>query len=89
MCTYTDHVVRTGYCPIDRFIAVDNCRSKPASEKFIFLLTTRVGGLGANLRAGIGMLYDSDWYVFACPSFIPFFAFSSHIWSNLFLLCFR
>ncbi|KAH7339161.1 SNF2 family N-terminal domain-containing protein [Rhizoctonia solani] len=36
--------------------------NKPGSEKFIFLLTTRAGGLGINLTtADIVVLYDSDW----------------------------
>lgn len=39
--------------------------NKPGSEKFIFLLTTRAGGLGINLTsADIVVLYDSDWSVF-------------------------
>eukprot|EP00042_Codosiga_hollandica_P043781 m.421015 g.421015 ORF g.421015 m.421015 type:complete len:1024 (+) comp56643_c0_seq2:174-3245(+) len=34
----------------------------PGSEKFIFLLSTRAGGLGVNLAtADIVILYDSDW----------------------------
>jgi SNF2 family DNA or RNA helicase len=34
----------------------------PNSEKFIFMLTTRAGGLGINLTsADIVILYDSDW----------------------------
>lgn len=38
--------------------------NKPDSEKFIFLLTTRAGGLGINLvTADIVVLYDSDWCV--------------------------
>lgn len=36
--------------------------NKPDSEEFIFLLTTRAGGLGINLTsADIVVLYDSDW----------------------------
>lgn len=36
--------------------------NKPDSSKFIFLLTTRAGGLGINLvTADIVVLYDSDW----------------------------
>lgn len=58
------------YCRIDgstahddRIIAIDEY-NKPDSEKFIFLLTTRAGGLGINLTtADIVILYDSDWCV--------------------------
>lgn len=36
--------------------------NKPGSEKFIFLLSTRAGGLGINLAtADTVILYDSDW----------------------------
>lgn len=57
------------YCRIDggtahddRILAIDEY-NKPDSEKFIFLLTTRAGGLGINLTtADIVVLYDSDWY---------------------------
>jgi len=36
--------------------------NKPNSEKFIFLLSTRAGGLGINLAtADTVILYDSDW----------------------------
>ena len=36
--------------------------NKPGSEKFIFMLSTRAGGLGINLAtADIVILYDSDW----------------------------
>jgi len=56
------------YCRIDggpahddRINAIDEY-NKPGSEKFIFLLTTRAGGLGINLTtADIVVLYDSDW----------------------------
>jgi SWI/SNF-related matrix-associated actin-dependent regulator of chromatin subfamily A member 5 len=56
------------YCRIDggtahedRISAIDEY-NKPDSEKFIFLLTTRAGGLGINLTsADIVVLYDSDW----------------------------
>jgi len=59
---------RTGYCRIDgstshedRLAAIDDY-NKPDSEKFVFLLTTRAGGLGINLTtADIVVLYDSDW----------------------------
>ena len=56
------------YCRIDggtahedRIAAIDEY-NKPGSEKFVFLLTTRAGGLGINLTtADIVVLYDSDW----------------------------
>ncbi|KDR72000.1 hypothetical protein GALMADRAFT_253304 [Galerina marginata CBS 339.88] len=56
------------YCRIDgstahedRIAAIDDY-NKPGSEKFIFLLTTRAGGLGINLTtADVVVLYDSDW----------------------------
>lgn len=56
------------YCRIDggtahedRIAAIDEY-NKPGSDKFIFLLTTRAGGLGINLTtADIVVLFDSDW----------------------------
>ncbi|GMK54535.1 hypothetical protein CspeluHIS016_0111210 [Cutaneotrichosporon spelunceum] len=56
------------YCRIDgntahddRINAIDDYNA-PDSEKFIFLLTTRAGGLGINLvTADIVVLFDSDW----------------------------
>lgn len=56
------------YCRIDgstahedRIAAIDDY-NKPESEKFLFLLTTRAGGLGINLTsADIVVLFDSDW----------------------------
>ncbi|KAK4900909.1 chromatin remodeling complex Adenosinetriphosphatase [Elasticomyces elasticus] len=45
----------------DRIAAIDEY-NKPQSEKFLFLLTTRAGGLGINLTsADIVVLFDSDW----------------------------
>ncbi|KAF8581713.1 SNF2 family DNA-dependent ATPase [Ramaria rubella] len=45
----------------DRIAAIDEY-NRPGSEKFVFLLTTRAGGLGINLTtADIVVLYDSDW----------------------------
>lgn len=45
----------------DRIEAIDQY-NEPGSDKFIFLLTTRAGGLGINLTsADIVILYDSDW----------------------------
>eukprot|EP00798_Chlamydomonas_sp_ICE-L_P028324 gene28324-31441_t len=63
-----DHKVGHQYCRIDgntsgddRESAIDEYNSE-GSEKFIFLLSTRAGGLGINLAtADIVVLYDSDW----------------------------
>ncbi|CAM6081834.1 unnamed protein product [Calypogeia fissa] len=63
-CQYRDYE----YCRIDgntsgedRESAIDQF-NQPGSPKFIFLLSTRAGGLGINLAtADIVILYDSDW----------------------------
>mmetsp|Transcript_22804 Transcript_22804/g.58023 ORF Transcript_22804/g.58023 Transcript_22804/m.58023 type:complete len:1052 (-) Transcript_22804:484-3639(-) len=63
-CLYRGHK----YCRIDgntsgedRENAIDTYNA-PGSEKFVFLLSTRAGGLGINLAtADIVILYDSDW----------------------------
>jgi SWI/SNF-related matrix-associated actin-dependent regulator of chromatin subfamily A member 5 len=63
-CVFRNHQ----YCRIDggtahedRIAAIDNYNA-PGSEKFVFLLTTRAGGLGINLTtADVVILYDSDW----------------------------
>ncbi|XJO76806.1 hypothetical protein BDV3_007283 [Batrachochytrium dendrobatidis] len=45
----------------DRINSIDEY-NKPDSSKFIFLLTTRAGGLGINLAtADIVIMYDNDW----------------------------
>lgn len=62
-------IILSEYCRIDggtahddRILAIDEY-NKPDSERFIFLLTTRAGGLGINLTtADVVVLYDSDWY---------------------------
>ena len=63
-CVFRGHK----YCRIDgstahedRISGIDEY-NKPGSEKFVFLLTTRAGGLGINLTsADVVILYDSDW----------------------------
>ncbi|KAJ3615181.1 hypothetical protein NHX12_018749 [Muraenolepis orangiensis] len=57
-----------GYCRLDgqtphedRQISI-NTYNEPNSSKFIFMLSTRAGGLGINLAtADVVILYDSDW----------------------------
>ena len=45
----------------DRQAQIDDYNS-PDTDKFIFMLSTRAGGLGINLAtADIVILYDSDW----------------------------
>lgn len=61
----------------DRQIAIDEF-NRPGSEKFIFMLTTRAGGLGINLAtADVVIIYDSDWNpqvdLQAMVSFLSFF----------------
>ncbi|KAH7616623.1 hypothetical protein Ndes2526B_g08720 [Nannochloris sp. 'desiccata'] len=57
-----------GYCRIDGNTSGDDRESQiddynsEGSDKFVFLLSTRAGGLGINLyTADIVVLYDSDW----------------------------
>lgn len=63
-CVFRDYKycrIDGGTAHADRIAAIDEY-NKPDSEKFIFLLTTRAGGLGINLTtADIVILYDSDW----------------------------
>ncbi|KAL7999500.1 putative SANT/Myb domain, Homeobox-like domain superfamily, High mobility group box [Plasmopara halstedii] len=56
------------YCRIDGQTSYEDRESsideynKPDSSKFLFLLSTRAGGLGINLyTADVVILYDSDW----------------------------
>uniref|UniRef100_A0A674N9S9 SNF2 related chromatin remodeling ATPase 5 n=1 Tax=Takifugu rubripes TaxID=31033 RepID=A0A674N9S9_TAKRU len=57
-----------GYCRLDgqtpheeRQISI-NAFNEPNSSKFIFMLSTRAGGLGINLAtADVVILFDSDW----------------------------
>lgn len=63
-CLYRQY----GYCRIDgntsgddREFMIDDF-NREGSERFVFLLSTRAGGLGINLAtADIVVLYDSDW----------------------------
>ncbi|EPS67289.1 hypothetical protein M569_07487, partial [Genlisea aurea] len=59
---------RYSYCRIDgntngedRDSSIESF-NQPGSEKFVFLLSTRAGGLGINLAtADVVIIYDSDW----------------------------
>ncbi|VDP46128.1 unnamed protein product [Echinostoma caproni] len=45
----------------DRQVYIDEY-NRPGSTKFIFMLSTRAGGLGINLAtADVVIIYDSDW----------------------------
>ena len=51
-----------GQTPTEERIQAIEDYNVPKSKKFIFLLTTRAGGLGINLTsADVVILYDSDW----------------------------
>ena len=59
---------RFPYCRIDGNTSYEDredyidAYNAPNSERFIFLLSTRAGGLGINLQtADVVILYDSDW----------------------------
>ncbi|CAN8269599.1 unnamed protein product [Cochlearia groenlandica] len=65
-----DYLMYRGYlyCRIDGNTGGDErdasieAYNKPGSEKFVFLLSTRAGGLGINLAtADVVIIYDSDW----------------------------
>ena len=63
-CWYRGHK----YCRIDGGISGESREDqieefmKDDSEKFLFLLSTRAGGLGLNLqKANVVVLFDSDW----------------------------
>ena len=70
MTILEDYFVWRGYkyCKLDggtsyeaRQIAIEDF-NRPNSDKFIFMLSTRAGGLGINLvTADVVVLYDSDW----------------------------
>lgn len=56
------------YCRLDGNTELDDRQAQiddytsPGSDKFIFLISTRAGGLGLNLMtANTVILYDSDW----------------------------
>ncbi len=56
------------YCRIDGQTSADDRETRiddfqnPESEKQIFILSTRAGGLGINLhRANVVIIFDSDW----------------------------
>lgn len=63
-CLWREH----NYCRLDGSTPHEerqesiNAYNAENSEKFIFMLSTRAGGLGINLAtADVVILYDSDW----------------------------
>lgn len=57
-----DYCRLDGQTPHEERQASINAYNMPGSEKFVFMLSTRAGGLGINLAtADIVILYDSDW----------------------------
>uniref|UniRef100_M3YDA0 Helicase C-terminal domain-containing protein n=1 Tax=Mustela putorius furo TaxID=9669 RepID=M3YDA0_MUSPF len=51
-----------GQTPHDERQESINAYNEPNSTKFVFMLSTRAGGLGINLAtADVVILYDSDW----------------------------
>lgn len=51
-----------GQTPHEERIAEIDAFNEPNSSKFLFLLTTRAGGLGINLAtADTVIMYDNDW----------------------------
>ncbi|XP_013411637.1 SWI/SNF-related matrix-associated actin-dependent regulator of chromatin subfamily A member 5 [Lingula anatina] len=57
-----DYCRLDGQTPHEERQASINEFNRPGSNKFIFMLSTRAGGLGINLAtADIVILYDSDW----------------------------
>ena len=65
-----DYIISQGYqyCRIDGNTTYEEREdriyeyNKKDSEKFIFILSTRAGGLGINLQtADTVIIYDSDW----------------------------
>jgi hypothetical protein len=82
------------YCRIDgntggddRDASID-AFNKPGSEKFVFLLSTRAGGLGINLAtADVVILYDSDWSVFLTVWMLPSDLYLCHNYYCLLIVC--
>ncbi|KAL7981992.1 hypothetical protein Chor_001049 [Crotalus horridus] len=57
-----DYCRLDGQTPHDERQASINAYNEPDSSKFLFMLSTRAGGLGINLAtADVVILYDSDW----------------------------
>ena len=51
-----------GQTPHEERTAQINDFNSPGSDKFVFYLSTRAGGLGINLAtADIVIMFDSDW----------------------------
>lgn len=80
-----------GQTPHEERTAQINDFNSPGSDKFMFLLSTRAGGLGINLAtADVVVMYDNDWnpqvdlqaQVSTCVNYLKFIYFREDLFSR-------